>query len=109
MMPLLRLNTAPVTSSHPPHSMRAAPWRLVRWPAPWSARWSARWTVHTCHKLSPMPAARNTRAAGRSQAICPPNCPLNIRSHPVGPHRPTAVTAPPTLPDSFPVTLPKPL
>src|SRR5882672_2405783 len=84
----------PVTTNQPPHRPRAARVRSVR----------ARVTVNA------RPATRNRSAAGSNHAIWPPNAELNIRVSPVGPQLPVPpCPPPPTLPDSLPVSRPKPL
>src|ERR1017187_10904712 len=61
MMPLMKLNTAPVTSSQPPHSIAAALTRSVR---------ALRRLIHSN-------ATSAISAAGSSQLIWPPNSLLN--------------------------------
>jgi hypothetical protein len=90
-MPCMKLNTAAVTSSHPPQRAKPALARLVR-----GAR-----------RVSHSPAASRTRAAGSSQAIWPPTSAPNMRPQPVWPQPPPG--PPPTLPVSLPVSRPKPL
>ena len=95
MIPWAKLNTAPVTRSHSPHSISEARVRSVR----------------TARRVNHRPAASSTRAAGISHEICPPMSVRNSRSHPVGPQmlaRPVPPN-PPTLPDSWPEIRPKPL
>src|SRR5205807_5058958 len=93
MIPLLKLKTIPVTTSHPPQSRNAARARSVR---------GARQRITT-------PTTSRSSAAGRSHEISPPNWVLNKRLQPVGPHRLPVPPPPPTLPDSLPVSRPKPL
>ncbi len=97
MIPWPKLKTISVTRSVPPQSRVAARIRSVRGERP----------------RSQMSTTMNTRAAGSSHAIWPPQEALNIRQMPVGPQ---ALVAPPaapppgtTLPVSLPVIRPRPL
>ena len=84
MIPSMRLNTAAVTTSHPPHSssdVHIGPRR------------------HVAHN----PPASSTTAAGSSHAIPPAISAPNSR-----PHTPP-VPPPPTRPTSSPVRRPNPL
>ena len=91
MIPAIRLNVSPVTTSQPPHTSAADRRASVR---------GARRVHH-----SSVPSA--TSAAGRSHAACPPNSAPKSRVSPASPHPPPG--PPPTLPTSSPVSLPKPL
>jgi hypothetical protein len=88
MMPFMKLNTRPVTTSQPPQSSAAARARSVRGARP----------------RSTSRATRKTSAAGSSHEIWPPISLLNKRVQPVSPQLDG-----PTLPVSEPVRRPKPL
>ena len=94
-MPAMKLKVSAVTSSQPPHRTSPARTGSVR---------GARRVIHR-------PAPGRIRAAGISQAICPPISEPNILRMPVLPHmpEPVAPTPPPTEPVSLPVRRPKPL
>src|SRR5947209_10456159 len=78
MIPWPRLNVAAVITSQPPHRSMAARVRFVR----------------RAPRVITSVAASSSTAAGSSQLICPPYSALNIRIHPVGPHRlPTGTLA----------------
>ena len=97
MIPWPNEITAAVTSSQPPQPMVAARVRSVRGP---------RRDAHSS-------TATIARAAGSSQAICPPYEDSSRRDHPVWPHIPDGPAACPppgtTLPVSLPVSRPNPL
>src|SRR3954447_16585700 len=79
MIPLPRLNTNPVTSSQPPHKMKAARTRSVRGRVPRHA----------------IPATSRINAAGSNHEIWVPNSAPNMRVSPVAPHRPPCPPPPP--------------
>ena len=93
MMPWAKLNTAPVSSSHPPKMRKAARTR----------------SVLGARRVSHSTATRPIREPGINHEICPPIEERNRRFHPVGPHMLPAAPCPPTLPVSLPVSRPKPL
>ena len=98
MIPVIRLKTAPVTSSQPPQSSAAARRRSVRAP---------RLDTHI---------SRTTEisAAGSSQLICPPRSDPNSRVRPAWPLNaglppPRPPPPKPTEPVSLPSSRPRPL
>src|SRR5580704_16306946 len=93
MMPALRLNTSPVTTSQPPHSMIAARVRSVR-----GAR---------SRQASPATSTRST--AGSSHDACPPITSFNKRRTPVVPLKFPPPPPPPPTPLPLPVRRPNPL
>ncbi len=93
MMPWARLKTSPMLTSEPPHSRSAARSRSVR----------------RARRVMTSRTAPITSAPGSSHDIVLPNSVLNRRVTPVGPHMLPATRPPPTLPDSCPVSRPKPL
>ncbi len=93
MIPLARLMTNTVTTSHPPHRTMAPRARSVRG------------RLRHSHSV---PTATIT-AAGMSHEIWVPKSSPKKRNSPVGPHRDPSAPAPPTLPLSLPEIRPSPL
>src|SRR5438552_9247205 len=137
MMPAMKLNTPPVTSSQPPHSTAdavpargstALPGGLPqtpggpeppdglatpsRGPRPcWLASHGALvGSVRTARQLSQAMAASEISAAGSSQLTCPPMSAANSLVSPAEPLNLGPAPPPrPTEPVSFPSSLPRPL
>ena len=87
MTPVMKLYTAPVITSQPPHNNRAARVRSVR----------GRRRVQT------PPAASAIAEAGSSQLICPPTIELNSRRIPAEPLKPPPGPPPALLMRSRPL------
>ena len=94
MMPDMKLNTRPVSTSQPPHISAAVRVRSVR---------GERRDSHSS-------ASRPITAAGISQLAWLPMVELNSRVMPAGPPNAAELrVVGPTEPVSFPVSLPSPL
>src|SRR6266567_8337446 len=102
MMPAMKLNTPPVTSSHPPHSMV-----LARGSDPPDGLASAV-TFVAPRQPSQAITASPISAAGSSQLTCPPMSAANSLVSPAEPpNRGPAPPPKPTEPVSVPSSLPR--
>ena len=93
MIPWAREKTAPVSNKLPPQTRKAARTILVR----------------GRRKPNRSDAPSRMSAPGSSHETWPPNWLLNRRFQPVNPQREPRAPKPPILPDSLPVSRPKPL